>query len=123
VCPTIEPLVRVRLAGVLDARHAEVGQLDAPAGLDQQVGRLDVAVHDVLAVRIVQRRQQVAHDAQRTVPAYTFSAVQVLLEVVALDIFHDQVGGIAVALGVVDADDVGMLQRAAERASVRKRAS
>jgi hypothetical protein len=33
-----------------------------------------------------------------------------LLEVVALDVFHHQVGGIAMALRVVHADDVGMLQ-------------
>jgi hypothetical protein len=36
--------------------------------------------------------------------------VEVVLEVVALDVLHDQEGDVAVAVGVVDADDVGVLQ-------------
>jgi hypothetical protein len=52
-------------AGILDAGDAEVGELDAPARLDQQVGRLDVAVDDALLVRVVERAEQVADDLQR----------------------------------------------------------
>jgi hypothetical protein len=38
------------------------------------------------------------------------AAVQVVLEVIALDELHDQKSDVAVAVGVIDADDVGMLQ-------------
>jgi hypothetical protein len=48
--PTIAALRARGLAGVLDAGHAKVRELDAATGLEEQVGRLDVAVHDGLAM-------------------------------------------------------------------------
>ena len=98
------------VARVLDPRHAEVGQLDAPIGFYQQIGRLDVAVHDVLPVRVVQRRQQVAHDAQRLLQRVALALVQVVLEVVALDELHHQESAVAVAVGVVNTHDMRVLQ-------------
>ena len=52
------------IARILNSGHAKIGELGPAAGLYQQVGGLDVAVNNVLPVRVVQRRQQIAHDAQ-----------------------------------------------------------
>ena len=67
-------------------------------------------MNNFLAVRVAQRRQQLGHDAegllQRVHPAF----VQVMLEVIALDKLHHQKGHVAVAIRVVNADDIGVLQ-------------
>ncbi len=97
-------------ARVLNARHAEVCQFDAAVGFDQQVGGLDIAVHDVLPVRIVQCRQQLANHAQRLLQRIKFAAVQMVLQVFALNKLHDQIGHVIVAVRVIHADDVGVLQ-------------
>ena len=67
-------------------------------------------MHDVLPVRVIQRCQQVGHDGQRLFQRVALALIQVMLEVVALDELHHQKGDIAVAVGVVHADDVRMLQ-------------
>ena len=98
------------VARILDTCHPKVGEFDAPAGLHQQVGRLDVAVHDLCGVGIVQRRQQVAHHGQRLLQRVALALVQVVFEVFTLNKLHHQIRDIAVTVGVVDAHDVGVLQ-------------
>ncbi len=45
------------------AREAEVGQLDVPAVVDQQVLGLEVAVEDAVRVAVRDAGQQLAHVA------------------------------------------------------------
>ena len=98
------------VARVLDTRHTKVCQLDASTGLHQQVGGLDVAMHNFLAVRVCQGRQQVAHDGQGLLEGVHLAMVQVVLEVLPLDILHHQKCDVAITVRVVYADDVGVLQ-------------
>ena len=67
-------------------------------------------MHNPLTVRVVQRGQQIAHDAHNLIERIADAAVQVVLEIMALDELHHQVGNGAIPVGIVDADDVGMLQ-------------
>jgi hypothetical protein len=55
-------------------------------------------------------REQVTDHLERLLERVAHAPVQVVLQVVALDVFHDQEGDVAVPVGVVHADDVGMLQ-------------
>ena len=98
------------VARVLHARHPEIGELDAPIRLDQQIGRFDIAVNNALAVRVVQGRQQIVHDPDRLRQAIAVSLIEVVLEIVALNQLHDQKGHVTVTAGVIDTDDIGMLQ-------------
>ena len=98
------------VARILDARHAKVCQLDAPTGLYQQIGGFDVSVNNFLLVCIAQCRQQVAHDAQRLRQRVHLTPVEVVLKVVTFYKLHHQKCNVDVAVRVVDADDVGMLQ-------------
>ena len=98
------------LARVLNTGHTKVGQLDATAGFNQQIGGLDVAVNDALLVRIVKRREQVAHDAQGLLQCVDVPPVQVVLEVIALNELHHQVSDVQVTVRVVYADNIGVLQ-------------
>ena len=104
------PLRARGVTGVLDAGHTEICELDATTGFNQQVGRFDVAVHDALLVRVLQRRQQVGHDGQRLPQCVQLALVKVVLQVVALDELHHQKGDVTVSIRVVHADDIGVLQ-------------
>ena len=99
-----------RFVRILHACDAEIGQLDAPARFDQQVGRLHIAMHDALLVRIVKRGQQIANHFQRLLKRVAHALIKVVLEVVALDVLHDEERDIAVAVRIVDAHNIGMLQ-------------
>ena len=48
--------------GLQHAREAEVDQLDRPIRLDVDVARLDIAVHNVEAVGMVQRLEHLLQD-------------------------------------------------------------
>ena len=52
--PTMSP-VRVELVAVLGLGQAEVGDPDLALGVEQQVGRLDVAVEDALLMSVFER--------------------------------------------------------------------
>ena len=60
-----------------------------PVGVDQDVGRLDVAVNDSVAVRLVQRVGGLAEQAQG-VPERRRTPLHVLGQASPFDILHDQ---------------------------------
>ena len=91
----------------------EVGQVDllvrALSG-DQDVGRLDVAVHQSALVRRVEGRRHRAHDALDPVET-ELAPVDDLSQVRAWHVTHRQIEDALVLAAAVDRDDVGMLER------------
>ena len=89
---------------------AEVGQLDAPAGLDHHVGGLDVAVYDAAFMRIPQRVEQLAHDAHRLRQVKVVVVLEVRRQLATADELHHQVGHPVLLAKVEHGDDVGVVQ-------------
>ena len=91
------------------AGQTEVGQLQERLAVlpgNEEVGRLDIAVDDALAVRVGQRLDGLLEQLAGQLGLEPAAALDVLEQVDPLDKFHRQVisaGGLA---GVVDGDDV-----------------
>jgi hypothetical protein len=100
----------------LVARQTEVGQHRAAVGAQDDVGRLDVAVHEAAGVRMVEGsgdlRDHLHQGAQRRrgVPAAFAQLLQVPIERQALDELHRQPVHALGRADVVDADDVRVMQ-------------
>src|SRR5262249_42102993 len=97
-----------RQAGVVHCPgQAEVGDPDAlDAVLQQDVSRLDVAVHQALGVGGGQAGGDLPADAQHLPQRHRPTAVELLLERWSIDELHDQVGDWALVFDGVDSDDV-----------------
>ncbi len=97
--------------GLVDAAgEAEVEELDAgSAGAcpgEEDVGRLDVAVHQRRAVRDLQRREDAARHAQRLAPADGLLAAEEGLEGLALqELHHAEEAAVRRLAHVVHADE------------------
>ena len=100
--------LRVVLMG--DARDAEVEHARLGAADHEDVRRLDVAVHDTLAVRVGKRVGDAAHDQRglhrRRLPAFLTQ----LAQVAALQQLHRDVGVVVADAGVEHRHDVRMAQ-------------
>src|SRR6188472_4043305 len=97
------------------ARDAEVGDLDLAGRCDQQVGGLDVAVHDPGRVGLGQRLRRLPDQVAHLVGIHRLAWPDQLRERPTVDELHDQEGPAAlqgVVLAVVeDGGDVGVVQR------------
>ena len=65
---------------------------------------------DAGLVREIQRIEQFAHDAHRLGNLELLLGIEEATQLAALDVFHHQVGHVALLGEVVHADDVGMVQ-------------
>jgi hypothetical protein len=95
---------------VLHARDAEVGQLRASLRVEHHVGRLDVAVDDAGVVREVERIEQLAHDAHHFLDIEALVRVEEVLQLLAADELHHQVGDLTLLGKVVHLHDVRMVE-------------
>ncbi len=106
------PGVRERPLGAGDAGDAEVEELGAlgRAVDEEDVARLDVAVHHAAPVRLVERRGD-AHGERDALVERQLLALEAVGEVFALEPFHGQVERALVRAAVGDvADDRGVVQ-------------
>ena len=112
VCVSVAPPASVAAEG---ARDAEVGEQRVAALREQQILRLDVAMHDALLVRVVERTRDLARDAQRLVDRELLVATEMVAQRLALDVGHREpelaVGGLA---GIQHGEDVRMRERGGE---------
>lgn len=88
-----------------DAGDAEVGDLDAPVGRDQEVSGLDVAVHESGGVGCLQRRGRLGDDVERLVGGEGAVALDDRRQRFAGHEFHDQEGAPGLLAVVEDAGD------------------
>ena len=92
------------------ARDAEVRDLDDALGVDDDVVRLDVAVHHAVTVRVPQRGEDLPGVRDRDRHRAEAARADELLERPALDVLHDdEVGALGLA-AIEDRDDVRMRQ-------------
>ena len=100
-------LLRLR---VDHARHAEIGELRMPLDVDHDVGRLDVAVDDPGFVGEIQRPKQFRHEPERSRDIESLARVKPVLEFLAVDVLHHDVGHVAFGTEVVDLHDIAMVE-------------
>ena len=91
-------------------RDAEVGHLDVPVAADDHVVRLDVAVDDVVAVRLGERAEDLAGELDRRQRRRRALADEQLLQRRPVEVLHRDVVGALRLAAVVDADDVRMAE-------------
>src|SRR5206468_694204 len=100
-----------RHAGRRKMCHAEVHDLRAPILSNANVRRLDVPMHDSTSVRERESGEYIDHDVEPRLQGEWFAYLEQLFEVDTLNKFHrDEQVSVEIA-EVVDADDVGMLER------------
>ena len=102
-------------------RDAEVDEVREVVGGEQHVLRLDVAVHETVAVRRVQRGGDLTDDRHRTRRRERALDPQLVLQAGALDQAHVDVEDPVDVAEVVHRDDVGFLQTRGDAGSRRNR--
>ncbi len=90
-------------------RDAEVGQHGAPV-VEEHVVRLDVAVDHALAVGVVEPFRDLARDPDRIADRELGLALEPFPERFALHVGHDEEDRVLDPAGIVQRQDVGMLQ-------------
>ncbi len=93
------------------ARDPEVRHLHAALAVDEDVVRLDVAVHDAVPVCEAQRREDLARVLDRDVDRRGAAADDQLLQRAAVEELHRDVVGVLRLAAVVDRDDVRVVER------------
>ena len=105
-------LAHLRQRRGIDARDAEIADLDAPVVVDQDVRGLDVAVHDALLVRVAQPVEELADHLPDLLQREVRLLLHVLEQRLAVHQLHHDVGDLVVLAVVVDRGDARMGQPA-----------
>src|SRR5438552_6551430 len=93
-------------------RNAEIRDLDRAVGKQEHIGRLDIAMDDALAMRIVERFEYLRHDPHDVGGSKALVGVEGLLELPALDVLHGDIPDARILPEIVDGNDVGMAEPA-----------
>ncbi len=89
--------------------QAEVGDFHSAALVEQNVFRLDVAMHDPFVMGELQGVANLRHDGQRILRRH-FAGSNRLPQIHAVNEFHDDIKQPVALAEVVDADDIRMIQ-------------
>ena len=112
--PTTAPLSSRSVSLSVAARRPgqpHVEDLDRAALVAHQVAGLDVAVDEPLLVRVLQSGRGLRDVLGRGRVRDRAVAIEDLLERLAVDVLHDEVGHVVVPRDVEDADDVRVVER------------
>ena len=100
------------LFALFQAGDAEVQQLGRAVRLHKDVGRLHVAMDDVVAMGIAERRADLLQNAQPVGHGELRAGADQLVQRLALHALHHNVGGSVVVAQVVNGDDIGVVEPA-----------
>ena len=90
----------------------EVAEERAAAGLvDEDVRRLDVAMHEAAGVDGIERRRELPADRQRPRRVECAGGADQLAEIAAVDVAHRDVQHAVLGAGVIDRDDARVVDR------------
>ena len=92
-----------------DLGEAEVGDFHAPFAVDEDILRLDVAVHDAFVVGVLQRVAELRNDLQRP-SGRKLPGLLELPQIYAIDVFHDEVVHSAGFAELVHRNDGGVTE-------------
>src|ERR1019366_2822901 len=109
------------LLGSGDLGDAKIRDFGGAVGGDHDVRRFDVAVHDALAVRVIQGHGGLPEDAEHALRRERPGPGEKLVERGTIDIFHGDIGQIVLLFDIVDGGDSGMRENAG-RASLAEKA-
>ena len=90
------------------ARDAEVGHLRVAVSHHEDVVRLDVAVHEIVRMRVRERFRDLAGHAQGLADREVPLLADIVLEGAARHVFHDDVVVAICHADIVDVDDIRM---------------
>ena len=82
--------------------HPEVGDLHPLVISNHDVGGLDVAMHHLVAVRVFERLENLAHDAHDALQAEFLAGVEIFLQFLPADVFHRDEGHVFILAVVVN---------------------
>ena len=94
--------------GRFDVGNAKVADLHGAVGQHENVRRLDVPMDDALAVRIIERIEDLRHDLHDACRREPLIRLEALLELTALDELHGNEPDPRLFAKIVDGNDVGM---------------
>ncbi len=108
--PDQDPFLREVGRGILG--EAEVGDLDAAVSKQHQVGRLDVPMHHVVVVRVIERLAGLGDQLHDLADGQQLPGPGVRLERLPLDVLHRDEELALVLADVEDGDHTGVLEPA-----------
>ena len=100
----------LRVLRRLDARDTKISDLHLTAWLNDDISRLDVAVYDAEAMRILERVEQLTHDAHNIADRETLVFFEVAFELATRHEFHRDKKRVVIVAEVVDRYDVRMIE-------------
>ncbi len=95
-------------AGGFHPGDAEIGHFDLPVRQQNDVARLDVPMHHAAGVRVVQRVQDLDGHRHRVGQRQRLALLEIIAQLPALHVLHDDVGNPFLFAELEHRDDVGM---------------
>ena len=102
----------LRQHGRLDLGDAKVGHLDVTVVGDHDVGRFDVPVYHLIAVGVVERAQNFAHDANDFLEFEFLGLIEIFFQFLAAQVLHRDIGDVVGLAIVVDRAHARMVEPA-----------